>query len=524
MKSSKTILGSFMLLCAAQGIWAADAVPDNAALGAPKFLPTAECPVGWRGDGSGRYLGATPPKEWYIHLKNCPGLACSASKPKGEPAKIETVADIALNDWIALGAWTTDDMAAAMENPYIADELTVEPSEGDKVGDMQWKRLPMQNGAVNLTQVFGESARASGESLKDDPKQKKVIYAVTYAYAPVAGDAALYLTHGNGYRLYLNGQLAIKKESVGQSAIFGGEPVNLRLTLKQGWNRLLLKSCGSQSIVSDHQWAFSAWLQRLPAKGAKLEYESKNIVYQAALPGSSMSDPIVVGDRVFVTGNHWLAALRKQDGQLLWYRTIVPHDGHAPTTEADAAAAVEPYNAACKKVHELDEQYALQFKNGSVPAALEAQYKKLADEMKGMLEKLDPKLAKLIYRVGFLQSEPGWAMTPCSDGKFVYAWDEMAVAVCCDLDGKPQWSTTVPHGGGQEHGYSASPVIVDGRFICCQKNLLAFDLKTGTLSWSSDFHATHASIVRAKIGEEWVVVGAHQLLLQRERRATVPWR
>lgn len=35
-----------------------------APLGSPKFLPTPENPVGWRGDGTGRYPGATPPTAW----------------------------------------------------------------------------------------------------------------------------------------------------------------------------------------------------------------------------------------------------------------------------------------------------------------------------------------------------------------------------------------------------------------------------------------------------------------------------
>lgn len=36
----------------------------SAPLGSPKFLPTADMPVGWRGDGTGRYSGATPPTSW----------------------------------------------------------------------------------------------------------------------------------------------------------------------------------------------------------------------------------------------------------------------------------------------------------------------------------------------------------------------------------------------------------------------------------------------------------------------------
>ena len=36
----------------------------SAPLGSPKFAPTVDHPLGWRGDGSGRYPGATPPTAW----------------------------------------------------------------------------------------------------------------------------------------------------------------------------------------------------------------------------------------------------------------------------------------------------------------------------------------------------------------------------------------------------------------------------------------------------------------------------
>ncbi|MGD0089850.1 MAG: hypothetical protein ABSE73_08005 [Planctomycetota bacterium] len=45
----------------------AEAAPEGqapAALGAPDFQPTPERPIGWRGDGTGHYPGATPPTTW----------------------------------------------------------------------------------------------------------------------------------------------------------------------------------------------------------------------------------------------------------------------------------------------------------------------------------------------------------------------------------------------------------------------------------------------------------------------------
>src|SRR5689334_16251038 len=44
----------------------AAAEPDakHAPLGSPDFRPTPQRPVGWRGDWTGRFPGATPPRTW----------------------------------------------------------------------------------------------------------------------------------------------------------------------------------------------------------------------------------------------------------------------------------------------------------------------------------------------------------------------------------------------------------------------------------------------------------------------------
>src|SRR5690349_15315013 len=40
------------------------AADSSTILGSPDFRPTPEHPFGWRGDGSGRFPGATPVTEW----------------------------------------------------------------------------------------------------------------------------------------------------------------------------------------------------------------------------------------------------------------------------------------------------------------------------------------------------------------------------------------------------------------------------------------------------------------------------
>lgn len=43
---------------------AASLTPPTAPLGSTKFTPSPDRPLGWRGDGTGRYPGATPPTRW----------------------------------------------------------------------------------------------------------------------------------------------------------------------------------------------------------------------------------------------------------------------------------------------------------------------------------------------------------------------------------------------------------------------------------------------------------------------------
>jgi outer membrane protein assembly factor BamB len=58
------VLGALLFTVISTTIAAVPKVDASAPLGSPKFVPSPERPVGWRGDGSGRYPGATPPTSW----------------------------------------------------------------------------------------------------------------------------------------------------------------------------------------------------------------------------------------------------------------------------------------------------------------------------------------------------------------------------------------------------------------------------------------------------------------------------
>src|SRR5689334_3590950 len=60
--------------------------PSSRSLGSLDFKPTPERPVGWRGDWTGRFPGATPPMEWSRRVKGVTTeIKYQAGKPSGEP-------------------------------------------------------------------------------------------------------------------------------------------------------------------------------------------------------------------------------------------------------------------------------------------------------------------------------------------------------------------------------------------------------------------------------------------------------
>ena len=53
--------------------------------------------------------------------------------------------------------------------------------------------------------------------------------------------------------------------------------------------------------------------------------KSRNIVWKARLPGWSLADPIVVGDRVFAVGEpDWLTCVDAHTGKVLWQKRVLP--------------------------------------------------------------------------------------------------------------------------------------------------------------------------------------------------------
>jgi outer membrane protein assembly factor BamB len=228
-----------------------------------------------------------------------------------------------------------------------------------------------------------------------------------------------------------------------------------------------------------------------------IAYETKNVAWMTYLPGTTVSQPIVVRDRIFASfGNSDLICLNKADGKILWMRPNYQYDA---MTEAERAAEpglkdrVEPLLAKMRRMNDevIKEINAAISPNGVAPDRLSALKRLLAE--RDLLDKSIHNEASAVDRKKYprlYESEVSSCdATPCSNGKLVYAVygggrDKAGcLIVCYDLEGNRQWNFHEALGAG-EHSNHASPVLIGDRLIhTVNKTILGFDAQTGQVQW-----------------------------------------
>ena len=293
--------------------------PRSMALfGSVDFQPSPERPVGWRGDGTGRFPGATPPLEWYRRPKGVfNSLRELAARPKsdepaGEPLNMGTV-----RQWLVVGPFAAKDHATALDDVSQSDEAELQPTAGDKLNGKTWTAMPVSvgNQSQSWARLVLDLALAYGEDERQERQNHPGTLDPGVAYAcqltPYAAEAGRVRLHVEATQaiVWLNGA------PVKVPAQFEPRPV---VELKQGWNRLLVKMASSK-----RNWNMSALIFPVADSG----YETKNIVWMAAMPGPSWSSPIVVGSKVFVNADDGtLVCLNKEDGRTLWTHDVTYYD------------------------------------------------------------------------------------------------------------------------------------------------------------------------------------------------------
>src|SRR6202012_1417810 len=90
--------------------------------------------------------------------------------------------------------------------------------------------------------------------------------------------------------------------------------------------------------VGISNWRSATYL--MPAQ--PIAYETKNVTWMTRVTGRSMSQPIVVGDRMFFgSGTSDLMCVSKADGKVLWLRSNTPWDALSPQERAQYKDRIE---------------------------------------------------------------------------------------------------------------------------------------------------------------------------------------
>ncbi len=531
-----------------------EASPGQAAgppLGSADFKPSPARPVGWRGDWTGRFPGATPPMQWGRRIKgSTTEVRYQADKPDGEPgAESRPLEYFTIKEWLVAGPFAAEDPARKIEQDFLGGEEKAEPARGAKAGDSAWKFLRVgietqsrhyhNEGTcgdlnVDFVYVFGNLPEIGGDKNLEVPLDNKVAYAHTYFYSPSASQLMLRLNYtAAAIKAFVNGRpVAVKR---GQE---------LKIAAEKGWNRLLVKVASAEATAPEGQnlwvsrWRFAAYLEPV----LPVSYEPRNIAWMARMTGRSMSQPIIVGNRLYVgSAMTDLLCLDKKTGKILWLRSNTPYDA---MTDADRAAIpemkekIEPLVA---RLNALNDEAVSAINAAVSPTGLSSDQQAALDKTlkaKGEAERAVHDAFAAISRKKYPQMYKNEVSasnaTPLSDGERVY-WacgggmkgpGSYAIA-CFDMDGKRVWSW---HDGGslgaQEHGTHYSPNLVDGKLIyAANMTLIAFDAKTGRElwrnspdDWQNGGHGSSSPLV-VKVGDESAIL--HNRYLHRVSDGTV---
>ncbi|MHB9131925.1 MAG: TIGR03790 family protein [Armatimonadota bacterium] len=203
-----------------------------------QFHHPLEARVEWSGDGiskSGIYKAPTQPGFYTIRAAHKDTKQVCEVKVTVGPAP---VTDGRLRHWLVLGSFP-DPNYAGLETSQI-QENTVLPSHEEMKGSPTWQSLLSSSDYVNLAGRFSQSTDV-------------VAYAHVYLYTEKDTPCSMVFGSDDGVRVWLNGDL---QYSLRVRRAADPNQANIPITLKAGWNRLLVKVDQAQG-----GWGFYMRLQ-----------------------------------------------------------------------------------------------------------------------------------------------------------------------------------------------------------------------------------------------------------------------
>jgi outer membrane protein assembly factor BamB len=537
------ILSGAALFLTTAVVWAETPSPSPALLGSPAYQISPEQPVGWRGDWSGRFVGADPPQHWGRRVRGITTvLRYQAAKPTtAAPGKDSHPLEyFTLKDWLIAGPFAVQDPMRDIDQDFLRGEASVKPADGAAAGTSTWRHLYVDvdtqsrhdhNGGtvgnlnIDFVYAFGKfTTRGFGNVDVAGDLNNQVAYAHTYIYAPQAAAVRLRIPFsGVAGRCWLNGRSSPLDPKAGDKSY--------DVPLVKGWNTLLIKISAARGVTPGtaggndawrSQWLAAAYLEPVPP----VTYETQNVAWMTRLTGRSMSQPIVVGDRIYVGANiSDLICIAKSDGRVLWLRSTTPYDSLTPAERSAEPAihqTIEPLLGDLNRQNEAVVQ-AINFTHAAALQGLpDAQQTELDRMIKDKTE-TEKKIDNAFRDIDRRQYPPYFGNevsssngTPCSDGERVY-WacgggikgPGAQAIVCFDRNGRRVW-TVHEVLGSMEHGNHQSPALADGKLIYGVNNtLLALDAKTGAELWKNQKlgeMGSGVSPVIARVDGEAVIV------------------
>lgn len=431
---------------------------------------------GWRGNATGLWPDADPPLEWGRTPRGAlDGLRTRPDHPAGEEAGNSPLVEKGhLREWLVLGPFAVEDSVKDFDRDVLGGEANVAPSADDRKAGLEWKpaAAPADDiwafGAAELPWL--DLAKAVGF------KRNQLAYAHTYLFSPRGGPARVVIQHGQGLKAWVNGKEVYRQPdramtlgwythiSAHELRHLDQPSPRFDVTLRKGWNRLLLKlSTSNRADFTDMRLSL-----RL-IESPHVRYEEKNIRWMTPLPGRSTSTPILVGDRLFVMAEpDELLCLDKTTGRVLWSKAVNYYEALTPEERAAQPAYARTVDPLLEKLR---------------AEADAVKRTRLRAEIEKALLAIDPARFKPAVNDHFEAhfGIVGFTMpTPVSDGEHVFVWVGSGVAACFDLDGRRRWITRVKT---DELSYGSSPALAGGVLVVFLNGLFGLDAKTGKLLW-----------------------------------------
>ncbi|MFB3892983.1 MAG: hypothetical protein ACE15C_13275 [Phycisphaerae bacterium] len=359
-----------LAICILSPLVVPSAIAEGPQFGAAESQPSPARPVGWRGDGTGKYPGANPPLHWGRSLRQLSYLKCASAVPKDGGAKDAKAASGGyFTEWLIGWPVKCEGPAEAVKAELVPGEATLAPNAGDKLAGGAWQMVKAEGALVDLWKVLG------------DMTKEQAAYAQACLHSDKPVKIWLSFKCGLGGTLWFNGK---QIHSVAQGYP-GGQPATLEVELKQGWNRFLFKVVPYVTKAEDFVKGCYITCEFWPSEAPR-DFDEKNIAWIAPMPGLSQAMPIVVGDNVFTTAHPYnLVCVDKKTGKILWIRPNSPYDA----ATADERKAKPEVFAKLDALAAKRDAYYSDFAAGKLPSApavrdetdLEAQIDKLMLEV-----------------------------------------------------------------------------------------------------------------------------------------------